>query len=233
MEKVLEDIYPIMGVEHDAILSRQGDVTLVYEVQPPEIFTLSISDYEAIHQALVKAIKVLPKHSVLHKQDWFIQSKYKGDGEEKQKSFLSRSSDLFFEGRPYLQHTCYIMLTKKPQGRKAVNSMFSSLVQNTIIPEETLSDELFQNFADSAGQFKRILEDSNLMKLRRLRNDELQSQRKKGGLLEKYCSLSQTEEDLFIKDISFDNGIEVGHQHCELYTLADVNDLPSLCGSRI
>src|SRR3954452_15234202 len=107
MEKLLDDIYPIMGVEHDAILSKQGDVTLVYEVQLPEIFTLSISDYEAIHQALVKAIKVLPKHSVLHKQDWFIQSKYKPAGEGKEMSFLSKRSDLFFEGRPYLEHTCY------------------------------------------------------------------------------------------------------------------------------
>ncbi|WP_245542622.1 DUF3875 domain-containing protein [Segetibacter koreensis] len=96
MEKLLDDIYPIMGVEHDAILSKQGDVTLVYEVELPEIFTLSLSDYESLHHALIKAIKVLPKHSVFHKQDWFIQSKYHGDIEEKQQSFLSKSSDLFF-----------------------------------------------------------------------------------------------------------------------------------------
>src|SRR3954465_5729679 len=146
MEKMLNDIYPIMGVEHDAILSKQGDVTLVYEVQLPEIFTLSLSDYEATHQELVNAIRVLPTHSVLHKQEWFIQSKYKAEGEDKEMSFLSKRSDLFFEGRPYLDHTCYVMLTKKPQGRQAVNSMFSSLVRNTIVPQETLSEELFQNF---------------------------------------------------------------------------------------
>src|SRR3954447_475598 len=120
MEKMLDDIYTIMGVEHDAILSKRGDVTLVYEVELPEIFTLSIGDYEGIHQALVKAIKVLPKHSVLHKQDWFIQSKYKTAASDKEMSFLSKRSELFFEGRPYLEHTCYLMLTKKPHGRQAV-----------------------------------------------------------------------------------------------------------------
>lgn len=111
--------------------------------------------------------------------------------------------------------------------------MFSSLIHNTIIPQETLSEELFQNFADSAGQFKTILEGSSLIKLRRLKNHELQSQQKKGGLLEKYCSLAETDDNLIIKEVSFDEGIKVGDQHCELYTLADVNDLPSLCGSRI
>lgn len=233
MEKVLEDIYPIMGVEHDAILSRQGDVTLVFEVQLPEIFTLSISDYEGIHQALVKAIKVLPKHSILHKQDWFIQRKCNAAGEDEEMTFLSKRSDMFFEGRPYLEHTCYLMLTKKPQGRQAVNSMFSSLVRNTIVPQETLSEELLQNFVDSAGQFKQILEDSGFIKLRRLKNKELQSERKNGGLMEKYCSLAGNEDSLFIKEISFEQGIQVGDQHCQLYTLSDVNDLPSLCGSRI
>ena len=36
MEKNLMDILPIMGVEHDCILSKQGDVTIAYEVRLPE-----------------------------------------------------------------------------------------------------------------------------------------------------------------------------------------------------
>src|SRR4051794_18394651 len=104
MEKGLKDIYPIMGVENDAILSKQGDVTIVFEVELPEIFTLSTNDYETLHQSFVKAIKVLPKHTVLHKQDWFVNSKYKGDVERRAQSFLSRSSEQFFDNRNYLDH---------------------------------------------------------------------------------------------------------------------------------
>ncbi len=73
MEKWLKNISPIMDVEHDCILSKQGDISIVFKVTLPEIFTQSDEDYEALHQGLVKAIKVLPKHSVFHKQDWFIQ----------------------------------------------------------------------------------------------------------------------------------------------------------------
>src|SRR6185295_18249714 len=34
-------------------------------------------------------------------------------------------------------------------------------------------------------------------------------------------------------DIHFNEEFRIGDQHCQLFTLADVEDLPSLCGSRI
>lgn len=37
----LQEILPIFGVEYDAILSKQGDVMLAYEVTLTELFTLS------------------------------------------------------------------------------------------------------------------------------------------------------------------------------------------------
>ena len=79
MEKYLDELLPIMCVEHDCILSKQGDITIAFEAELPEIFTLSDQEYEAFHQAWVKAIKVLPKLSIFHKQDWFIDKKYEPD----------------------------------------------------------------------------------------------------------------------------------------------------------
>ena len=114
MEKQLEEILPIMGVEQDCILSKQGDVTLVFQAELPEIFTLSDQEYEAFHQAWIKAIKVLPRQSVFHKQDWFLDSRYQADFSNEDTSFLSRCSERFFHERPFLKHTCYIMLTMKP-----------------------------------------------------------------------------------------------------------------------
>ncbi|MGH2645255.1 MAG: DUF3875 domain-containing protein, partial [Chitinophagaceae bacterium] len=79
MEKVLNDILPLMGIEHDCILSKQGDITIAFEVILPEIFTLSGEQYETFHQAWIKAIKSLPAQTVFHKQDWFINTKYHAD----------------------------------------------------------------------------------------------------------------------------------------------------------
>ena len=71
MEKRMDTILPIMDVQHDCILSKQGDITVVFQVELPELFTMSDQEYEAFHQSWLKAVKVLPKFSVFHKQQCF------------------------------------------------------------------------------------------------------------------------------------------------------------------
>ncbi|MFH6936375.1 TraG family conjugative transposon ATPase [Flavobacterium sp. FlaQc-30] len=233
MEKMIDDILPIMDVQHDCILSKQGDVTVVFRAELPEIFTLSDQEYEAFHQAWLKAIKLLPKFSVFHKQDWFIDSKFEPDFTIEDSSFLTRSSERFFNERPFLDHSCYIFLTKKPAGRKTSSSLFSNLLRSSIVPEETLKPQVRQEFIDSTGQFRRILEDSGFVKLTRLGNDELKSHSRKIGIIERYCFLSEKQNSFIFKDIAFDDGLQVGDKHCQIYTLGDAADLPALCGSRI
>jgi len=232
MEKWLSEITPIMDVEHDCILSKQGDISIVFKAELPEIFTQSVENYEALHQSLIKAIKVLPKDSVFLKQDYFIQAKYKPDFEKTDNSFLTRSSDRFFNERPFLQHDCYITLTKKPANRRASTSMFSSLLRPTIVPEQTISKTVLQDFEDCAGQFQRILSDGGIG-LERLTTETIVSQTGKVGLIERYCTLSDNPDHLLVKDMQLKDRFMVGDQHCQLYTLSDVADLPALCGSRI
>lgn len=232
METRLEDILPILGVEQDCILSKQGDVTIAYKAELPEIFTMSNSDYEAFHQTWIKAIKILPKHSVFHKQDWYIEAKYKLNHKE-DSQFLSRSSERFFNERPYLDHECYLFITKKPGGRKAVASIMSGLLRKSIVPEQSMNKQLLQEFLESCGQFERILKDSGFVHLTRLKEDALRSSKSKAGIIEKYCFLLKDEGSSAIKDIQFKDEFKIGDAHCQLYTLADINDLPALCGSRI
>jgi conjugation system TraG family ATPase len=233
MEKHLNDIIPIMGVEHNCILSKQGDVTIAYQATLPELFTLSDQEYEAFHQSLIKAIKVLPKHSIFHKQDWFTERKYAADFTKEDKSFLTKSSERFFNERPYLDHQCYIFITKKPAGRKVGSSLFSNLLRNSIVPEEVLRPQLVQEFLDAAGQMEKILLDSGFIQLRRLKDEELSSTKKSSGIVERYLNLQSSESNAIIRDISFKEGIRIGNDHCQLYTLSDAQDLPAYCGSRI
>ena len=233
MEKQIKDILPIFGVEHDCILSKQGDVTIAYEVELPELFTLSDQEYEALHQFLIRAIKILPSGTVFHKQDWFTESKHAADFSAIGVSFLSRASERFFNERPYLDHQCYILLTKKPAGRKPGSSLFSNLLRRSIVPEQTLKPQLLQDFLDNAGQFERILNDSGLMKLKRLTNEELSGGQQYCGLVERYLNLQPNEKSFILQDISFEDSLKVGPNHCQLFTLADAADLPSYCGSRI
>lgn len=232
MEKRLEDMLPILGVENDLIVSKQGDITLVYQCELPELFTLSDRDYEAFHQSWVKAIKVLPKHSVFHKQDWFIDLKHSADY-SKELSFLSRSSERFFNERPYLDHSCFVYLTKKPTGRKPSSSLFSNLVRRSIVPENVLKQQFLQEFLDGCGQFKKILEDSGFIQLKRLNEENIISTQKRAGILERYCYLLENEDEILISDLCFSEGVQIGNSHCQLYTIAEAENLPAFCGSRI
>ncbi|RRJ90725.1 TraG family conjugative transposon ATPase [Flavobacterium macacae] len=233
MEKSIENILPIMDIEHDCILSKQGDVTVAFRVELPEIFTLSDQEYEAFHHAWVKAIRLLPKFTVFHKQDWFAESGYAPDFASEDSSFLSRSSDLFFNERPFLDHSCYIFLTKKPTGRKASTSLFSNLIRTSPVPEDVIKMSVLQEFVDSTGQFRKIIEDSGFARLERMTNDLLRSRPREMGVIERYCTLTENPGSFLMGDIVFDDGLKVGDKHCQIFTLGDAADLPALCGSRI
>ncbi|WP_262710560.1 TraG family conjugative transposon ATPase [Dinghuibacter silviterrae] len=231
--KYLDHIMPIYKVEQDCILSRQGDMTLAFEVTLPEIFTLSGDDFEALHQAWIKAIRLLPDHSIVHKQDWFVESRYHAEFDKGDPTFLARASERFFNERPYLDHQCYLFLTKRPDKRRPASFLNSGLFRNSLAPLQTLDPKVRENFLDKAGQFVRVLKDSGYLELRSIPTDELVSHPDRPGLLERYCYLLHPQQQPVIRDLEIGPDLRVGDQYCQLFTLADVEDLPGLCGPRI
>ena len=221
--RTVNEVLPIWSVENDAILSKMGDITIGYRLELQEIFSMDATEYEAFHQAWVKAIKLLPEQCVLYKQDWFTEAKYKAKfGDDA--SFLSGSSERFFNERPYLDHSCYLFLTKKPKGRQVPNSMFSTLLRKHIVPVETLDQMFFESFLQSCGQFERVMSDSGFVQMKRLGDSELVA------AVNRYLNLGT---DVVVRDIAFKNGAQVGEKHCELFTMGSPDDLPAYCGSRI
>jgi len=229
----LQQLFPIWKIEKDCLLSKGGDITIVFRVRLPEIFSLSNDEYQALHQVWLKAIKILPSGSVLHKQDWFSQSQYRANFSVDADNFLKRSSDLFFNERPYLSHQCHLMVTLRAKGSKPATSAVSNLLRRNIIPEDTINKKQMQQLLDVVGQFKRILNDSGFVKLQRLRANDLCGTKGKTGLLENYLFLSGNEDTPQLKDIIFKPEWKIGENYCQLYTLADPENLPAKCSARI
>jgi len=228
----LKDILPILSVEHDCLLSKMGDISIVYEAILPEIFTLGDQQYEALHHTWIKAINGLPDQTIFHKQDWFTKAGYQANFTE-ESSFLARSSERFFHERPYLDHRCFIILTRKPQGRRKASSLFSSLLRKNLVPAQALDPKLLQDFLDAAGQFEKILQDSGFVSLRRLTDEELAGTKSAAGLVERYLNLQPTEGQPVLQDLSFGEELRIGKKYVDLFTLADANYLPTWCGSRM
>ena len=232
MEAGLNERLPILEVSGDTIVSKMGDVTIGFEVRKPEVFTLSGQQYEALHQAFVRALKVLPVGCVFHMQDWFVRDSYKPDYEKEGDSFLSRASERFFNEREFLRHHCRIYLTRRPENRRMPTTAASGLLRKTLVPVELLSTERLREFETAVGQFVSILAASGLVDLRRLKDEELASGFKRAGVVEEYCYLNEGP-DLVIRDIRFADTIQVGEQHALLFTLADPEYLPGQCAPKV
>ena len=227
----LESKFPLLAVENGCIVSKDADVTVAFKVELPELFTVTSNEYEAIHSAWHKAVKVLPDFSIVHKQDFFIEEKYQPEIDRDELSFLSRSFERHFNERPFLNHFCYLFLTKTTKMRSRQESTFSTLCKGKIIPKEIEDKETVTKFLEAVGQFERIMNDSGFITLRRLRADEIVGTETTAGIVEKYFSLSQNDTTV-LKDISLNpEEMRIGDDFLCLHTLSDVEDLPGNVGT--
>ena len=223
----LESRFPLLAVEQDCIISKDADITVAFRVTLPELFTVTSTEYEAIHSAWIKAVKVLPNYSIVYKQDWFIRENYMPEIQKDDLSFLSRSFERHFNERPYLNHTCYLFLTKTTKERMRRQSNFSTLCRGFIVPKEIQDKETALKFLEAVGQFERIVNDSGFVKLTRLHSDEIIGTEKEAGIVEKYLALSQ-EDTTCLKDVSLAAAdMKIGDNVMCLHTLSDAEDLPS------
>lgn len=221
----LERKFPLLAVEHGCIISKEADITVAFRVLLPELFTVSGEDYEAMHATWLKALKVLPDFTVVHKQDWFISERYTPqitDG----MSFLSRQFERHFFERPFLNHTCYLFITKTTRERSRQQSMFTTLCRGNLIPKEAQDDDSFDLFLDAVAQGESIINESGLFKIERLTEAEIVGSEGKAGILEKYLALTQ-DDTATLQDLRLDPGqMQIGDNALCLHTLSDLDDLP-------
>lgn len=226
----IESKFPLLAVEHDCIISKDADITVAFRVELPELFTVTSAEYEAIHAAWGKAVKVLPDYSVIHKQDWFVKEHYKPQTDREDMSFLSRSFQRHFNERPYLNHTCFLYLTKTTKERMRMQSSFSSLCRGNIIPKEVNRDTAVK-FLEAVGQFERIMNDSGFITITRLTSDEITGTADTSGLIEKYFALS-LDDTTCLEDMELGaDGLRIGAKSICLHTVSDVEDLPGTVGT--
>ena len=193
----------------------------------PELFTLTGEEYEALHGAWLKALKVLPDYTVVHKQDFFIEERYMAPEEGSERSFLARSYERHFNERPYLRHTCYLFVTKTTPERMRQTSASSVLCRGFIVPREMRDTDAVTRFLEAAEQMERILNDSGLVRVERLTEAEIVGTADDAGLLARYFALSDERRPVVNEDIRLDPGVmRIGDKYLSMHTLSDLDMLP-------
>ena len=223
----LESKFPLLRVENNCIISKFADITAAYRVTLPELFTLTGEEYEALHGAWLKALKVLPDYTVVHKQDFFIEERYTAPNDGSERSFLARSYERHFNERPYLRHTCYLFVTKTTPERIRQTSASSVLCRGFIVPREMRDTDAVTRFLEAAEQMERILNDSGLVRVERLTEAEIVGTADDAGLLARYFALSDEQRPVVNEDIRLDPDVmRIGDKYLSMHTLSDLDMLP-------
>ncbi len=205
----IEKIFPIYAIEKDLIISKYGDVSLVYKLQMPQIYSLDKDSMEQISVIFDKVIRSLLDETVFQKQDYFFVDKLKdpiSDGS----SLLSRSDNSFYFEKPLLKHECYLIFTKDSKNK-------ASIAKNTKKYEAYLAGlESFINAVDISVSF---LVKEEFFSAERLKNDEILD------LVGKYFSLSK-KRDHKLSDLYFDRQVQIADNVGEIYAITSNKELP-------
>ncbi len=101
---------PIIEIQDNVIFANNGNVIVCYQVELPEVYSLSEKDFEDLHSTWFQALKSLPVGCVIHKQDVYLKKAFSSEYLPND-TFLAKATHDHFKGREYIEHTCYLFFT--------------------------------------------------------------------------------------------------------------------------
>lgn len=220
----IDRFLPLLSYEDDILVSKMGDLTALFEVELPEIFSLGASDFDNMHHMWVRAMSSLPDDTVVHKQDVFVTKRFVG-GESARRTFLTEASDRHFKGRRMLDHTCYVYITQCPHRNMRTKASSSPLNINGFIPSELKGGNAKDDFEAAVSAFIGILRE-NSVGCRRLDCDEVCGTLDRFGIVERYMNLNFSGKSV-LSDIVMDRDtFRIGDRYVSMFGITDIDQLP-------
>lgn len=225
----LEECIPAVLVGEDAIVSRDGAITVGWELFPPDECSLGAEQYDSLTALLSAAFRSLPEWTMVHKQDIYRRRLYHSEGA---RSFLGACYAKHFEGRPYLEHRQYIWFTFNPSIRGkagAMKGVFQAAASGIRYhsPEMKGLISLIEGFEGRCSEFIASLTGSGLISARRVTDTDLEgTPGGLDGLLQEY--LRWFGGPLEGTDITLEGGTYLDRDTRRLlsYSFSRPDDLP-------
>ncbi len=205
----IKSIFPIFAVENGLLISKYADISLVYKLSLPQIYSLSKDDMNAIGVLFDKVIRGLPENTIFQKQDFFFIDQY-DQKLSNANSILEKSDNAFFFEKPTMTHECYVTITLD-SGNKA------SIANNSKKLESHL--ENVERFIYEVNSCLAFFTKDDYFELERLDTDGIIT------LLEKYYSLSKNGGNK-LSDIFINKSLRVGDNLGEMYAITSNEELP-------
>ncbi len=209
MDTSFDKIFPLYCVENDLLVSKTGDISMMYQIKLPQIYSLSKTDIDEINTIFDKILRLLPEDTIFQKQDYFfvdtIEDKLSDKGD-----ILSKSDNIHYFEKPTMTHECFIIITKNTKNNSSIASNpsgYRKILENL---EKYFNDvKLCMSFVESKDFFE----------ITRLKDDAILR------LVSNFFSLSNKSTNT-LNDISITDKIKLGKKSAEIYAISSNNNLP-------
>lgn len=209
-----EQGYGIFELLDGAVLTKDGCLTVVYELTTPEFYTLSEEDIEQYQSSFFRAFAHIKK-GIVHRQDIYRRKQFSYSSELGD-SFLNKAEDCYFSGREYIEHRTILAFTLP-----SVVGLEASYIANPLKYKDQLSKaqkEQVSIFLESVETAVSILSNQKGVSVRELAREEL------------YHWLFTLSNGLYddggIRDIHFSERLHIGEKEGILFALCHENYLP-------
>jgi len=206
---------PIWKIENHRVLSKAQALSSMMELKMPEAYSLSEGGLEAIYNMFNRIIKAIPKGYILHKQDYYVPRTYQRNGQGT--TFLSAAYERKFNERPFMEHRCYLTITKNPLEDAFTTNILTTFITGHLVKRD-IADGISE-FENTIRKVQHIITAAGI-EIKLLENEDIVQ------LLNEYYNLGSRQ---ILKDISFEkDSICIGDNQVVLYnTIASDIEMPS------
>lgn len=172
----LIETFPVQSIESNCLIHGDESVTVGFRIiKSPEIYSLKSEDAIEIEQLWVNVLKLLPKKSTLHKQDFFYVNEYTKN--EDSLSWIKKKNEDYYFGRGILNHysNIYITFTNDNPIKRDLGMLPYFLRPSYLLNKknEGKTADFIKTIKTAVDQFSNIINSSEYLKIKRLSNLEL------------------------------------------------------------
>lgn len=222
----VEHCFPLLSYEEGLLVSKSGDLTRLFELQLPEVFTSSDGEIDAMNECWCRAVRSLPDYSIVHKQDVFTDSIY--EDRPTSDSFLQMASVRHFQGRTVLNHRSFLYVTLSTKNGMKTPAAANAILRNRLVPKESLDATRIDAFNDCVNQMVAILRSGGFA-CRELTEDEVVGTEDHFGIIEQYLTLNYTGKNEILYDLHVnEDDLMVGDRYLSCFSLGELTQLPNV-----
>ena len=224
----ISEIFPHMGFFDGVMVSRNGTLTLGWEVFLPTAYSLTEDEYDDLIDGLSSAVRTLPPWSIVHKQDVFIYDTYSA-GDTSGLGFLEASYEKAFDGRRYLTHRSFLFVSFSNRGAvesSARTSGLTGFLSKVKVKVPAAKD--FDAFVTKCREFTSILSSGGRFTLRELSEEDWfgSEDGSRHGIIETYMMLGRRDGVLSDVQLAPDR-VVIHDKVLQAYTICDSRLMPT------